>query len=242
MSKHDKGRIGGQFTPLLWPTLDLPAWRALSHGAKSLYVALKRRVPRGRNRSYVSYRDAERELKSGRRKIREWFAELEHYGFIKLAAAGCLGVDGKGKAPHWFLTELGTTSKASAGGLFEPPTNDFLRWDGVVVFDPKPYRAGRTWDYEKQNPGAHVDSTPVLTWTPPPMLTSATPKSQSGAHVGDIEVNSSGAHVDSISSLTTTGASQGEASLTDPPSARLSTTSTDGRNSGSGKFKRRVAS
>ncbi len=23
MSKHDKGRIGGQFTPLLWPTLEL---------------------------------------------------------------------------------------------------------------------------------------------------------------------------------------------------------------------------
>jgi hypothetical protein len=82
--KHrDKGRIGGQFVPLLHATLDTPAWKAMSHGAKSLYVALKRRVPRGRNIAYVSYRLAERELKSSRRKIREWFAELAHFGFIR---------------------------------------------------------------------------------------------------------------------------------------------------------------
>ena len=66
---------------------------------------------------YLSNRLAARELKASRQKIREWFAELEHYGFIVLAIPGCLGVDGKGKAPHWRLTELGTTSRASAEGL-----------------------------------------------------------------------------------------------------------------------------
>ena len=59
----------------------------------------------------------------------EWFKELQHYGFIVLAQPGSLGVEGKGKSPHWRLTELGMTSKASADSIFEAPTNDFLKWD-----------------------------------------------------------------------------------------------------------------
>ena len=136
------------FVPLLVSTLDSPAWKATSHGSKALYVALKRRVSNGRNRAYVSYRQAERELGSNRRIIARWFKELEHYGFIVLATHGSLGVDGKGKSPHWRLTELGVTSKGSANGLFEPPTNDFLKWDGCV--------------FEKQKPGSH-GSPPWLT-------------------------------------------------------------------------------
>ena len=81
MGKSKHGKIDGQFVPLLHATLDSPAWRAMSHGARSLYAALKRRVPRERNRAFVSYRDACTELSSGRHKVREWFAELEHYGF-----------------------------------------------------------------------------------------------------------------------------------------------------------------
>ena len=169
MGKSKHGKIDGQFVPLLHATLDCPAWKAASHGARSLYVALKRRVPRERNRAFISYRDACKELSSGRHKIREWFAELEHYGFIVLAVAGSLGVDGKGKAPHWRLTELGNTSRASADGVFDPPSRDYLRWDGVL-FDPKPFRYGRKWDYEKQNPGVArrqhpghaVNNTPVV--------------------------------------------------------------------------------
>jgi hypothetical protein len=51
-----------------------------------------------------------------------WFQELEHYGFVVKTAGGCLGVDGKGKAPHWRLTELGY--------MGEPPTKDYLSWKG----------------------------------------------------------------------------------------------------------------
>ena len=36
--KRDKGRLP-QFVPLLVSTLDSRAWRAMSHGARSLYVA-----------------------------------------------------------------------------------------------------------------------------------------------------------------------------------------------------------
>jgi hypothetical protein len=48
IDKHEKARrgekpIGALFVPMLLPTIDSPAWRALSHGARSLYMALKRR-------------------------------------------------------------------------------------------------------------------------------------------------------------------------------------------------------
>src|SRR5262249_11836432 len=81
-------------------------------------------------------RNAIKELGRGSRpKIAEWYRELEHYGFIVLHRYGALGVDGKGKAPQWRLTELGVAATS------ELPTRDFLRWDGVV-FEPKP-RANR---------------------------------------------------------------------------------------------------
>ena len=51
MGKSKHGKIDGQFVPLLHATMDCPAWRAASHGARSLYIALKRRVPRERNRA-----------------------------------------------------------------------------------------------------------------------------------------------------------------------------------------------
>jgi protein ImuB len=33
--------------------------------------------------------------------------EIQHYGFGVITSGACLGVDGKGKAPHWRLTEVG---------------------------------------------------------------------------------------------------------------------------------------
>jgi hypothetical protein len=40
-------------------------------------------------------------------EIARWFRELQFYGFIVMTKGGSLGVEGKGKAPHWRLTELG---------------------------------------------------------------------------------------------------------------------------------------
>src|SRR5262245_9253190 len=199
-----KNKIEGPFVALLITTLDSPAWQALSHGAKWLYVALKRRKSNNSNRAFISYRTASREIGSSQKKIREWFAELRHYGFIALVTPHSLGVDGKGKAPHWRLTECGRTSRQSENGLFEPPTNDFLRWDGVL-FDPKPYRGDNAWDYEKQNPASHVGNTLYPTSETPPFPTSETLKAQSVPHVGDIENDEGVSHVLHISRLTTTG-------------------------------------
>ncbi len=77
MMAKDKGRLP-PFVPLLITTSDSPAWKAMSHGAKILYVALKRRCPLERNRAYISYRDAQAEIRATPRRISEWFRELEH--------------------------------------------------------------------------------------------------------------------------------------------------------------------
>ena len=199
-----KNKIEGPFVALLLTTLESPAWKALSHGSKWLYVALKRRKSNNGNRAYISYRTAQKEIKSSTKKIGEWFAELKHYGFIELMQPHSLGLDGKGKAPHWRLTECGRTSKASENEIFEPPTNDFLRWDGTP-FDAKPYRCDTGWDFQKQNPVNDMEYTPSTTWNTPPYPTSDTPNVSSVNHVGDIQGASSVNDVIDISSLTTLG-------------------------------------
>ena len=64
--KHERGQRERlpPFVPLFIITLDSPAWRALSHGARSLYVALKRRV--GTNNNGAVYSSASATLRSNR--------------------------------------------------------------------------------------------------------------------------------------------------------------------------------
>ena len=127
------------FVPLFIGTLDSSAWRAMSHGAQMLYVALKRRYNvklHNNGRIFLSQRQAEKELGSHHNEIARWFRELQHYGFIVMMEPGCLGVEGKGKAPRWRLTELGY--------MKEPPTRDFTRWDGTPFVNQKTSpRAGK---------------------------------------------------------------------------------------------------
>jgi hypothetical protein len=115
--------------------LDSPAWRAMSHGARSLYVALKRRYSqnfRNNGKIYLSTRIARKELgRSGLSEIGRWFQELQYYGFIVMMKPGYLGVNGKGKAPRWRLTEVGYMRGTSSKGMEDLPTQDFLRWKGV---------------------------------------------------------------------------------------------------------------
>ncbi len=135
--RRHKGRIDGPFVPLLKETLKTPAWKALSHGARSLYAALKWRYNNNlTNAVYVSTRDAERELCRGseRRNVMRWFRELEHYGFIVMVRPAHHGVNRHGKAPHWRLTEVKY--------LGREPTCDFLRWNGTLFCEPK--RVSRT--------------------------------------------------------------------------------------------------
>ena len=137
--KHEKNRRQERlppFVPLLIDTLNQPAWLALSHGAQMLYVALKRRFnPKLHNNGklFLSQRMASTELRSHHNQIARWYRELQHYGFIVLSKPACLGVEGKGQAPRWRLTELGY--------MREPPTRDYTRWNGTPFVDQKKSRA-----------------------------------------------------------------------------------------------------
>jgi hypothetical protein len=197
-----KGEKLGQFVPMLYVTIESQAWKALSHGAKALFIELKKRKPGGRNRAFLSFRQAEKALGAGPNKIREWFAELQHYRFIELISAGCLGVDGRGKAPHWRIADCGDTSRASADGLWSPPRNDFLSWDGVL-FDPKPFRKASGGRYKKQNPATAVSNTLLPPSVTPPLPPSVTPYQPSATAVRYIEGEASATAVSNITSLTT---------------------------------------
>ena len=118
------------FVPMLIETLETPAWRAMLPASRCLYLALKRRCsPKNNSSIFISHRDAAEELGLSRPTVARSFHELEHYGFIVNTARGCLGTDGKGKAPHWRLTELETRSA--------PPTMDFKNWDGTKFQPPR---------------------------------------------------------------------------------------------------------
>jgi hypothetical protein len=94
--REDKGRLP-PFVPLLKETLASPAWRAMSHGARNLYVALKLRYSsnfHNNGRIYLSRRVAMKELGEGRAnrtQVARWFRELQFYGFIVLIRPGRLG-------------------------------------------------------------------------------------------------------------------------------------------------------
>jgi hypothetical protein len=129
--REDKGRLP-PFVPLLLITINSPAWKALSHGARSLFVSLRRRYsPNFHNngRIFLSQRTAAKEIGSHHNEIARWFRELQFYGFIVMTRGGSLGVEGRGKAPHWRLTELGYMN--------ELPTRDFDRWAGTKFVDQK---------------------------------------------------------------------------------------------------------
>jgi hypothetical protein len=142
MKPRNKGRIGGPFVPMLKSTMKEPAWIALSHGARSLYVALKSRYNSTLgNAVYLSVRTAAKEIGSNKNYLTRWFRELEYYGFIVMVSPGHLGVEGRGKAPHWRLTE--------EWYLGEPPTRDYQRWGGEKFHEQK---SPRYYSRKKQNP------------------------------------------------------------------------------------------
>jgi len=114
--------------------LDSAAWRAMSHGARSLYIALKRRYFPSRHnngRIRLSQREAQKQLGAGFTQITRWYRELRYYGFIVMTEPGCLGIEGKGKAPQWRLTEVAYMRGTSSKGSEDMPTMDFLKWNGV---------------------------------------------------------------------------------------------------------------
>ena len=112
-----------------------------------------------------------------------------------------LGVNGKGKAPHWRLTDRRVFKN---NGHIEQPTQDFLRWDGTLF---EPHRAPSRLR-KKQNPGLTVESTVDSPLSPLPAGVIAFP-SQGGLNGESISVQASGLNGESISRLATGTASPG---------------------------------
>ena len=156
--REDKGRLP-PFVPLILTTINTSAWKAMSHGARSLYVALRRRYSQhlhNNGRIYLSQRVAAEEIGSHHNEIARWFRELQFYGYIVMTKGSSLGVSGRGKAPHWRLTELGYMN--------ELPTRDFERWNGVKFVDlktkpraPFPSHAAQEMAHTQVREMAHTD-------------------------------------------------------------------------------------
>jgi hypothetical protein len=135
--RRHKGRIEGPFVPLLKDTLKTPTWKALSYGARSLYIVLEWRYNTNMmNAVYVSTRVAAEELGAGRDNVTHWFRELEFYGFIVKVRLAHMAVNGHGRAPHWRLTDVKYLGKE--------PTREFLQRDKRNRFvKPKDRRGSR---------------------------------------------------------------------------------------------------
>jgi len=117
-----------------------------------LYLALKRKHfvnPNNNGRIFLSQRDAAEMLGFRINSVARYFRELQHYGFIVQTSPGGLGVHGHGRAPHWRLTEMGVRD-----GALDPPTREFIRWDGTVFTDRRPLA-------KKQKPGPKTGTTSV---------------------------------------------------------------------------------
>jgi hypothetical protein len=136
---RDKGRIPGGYVAVLKDTLDSPAWRAMSMGARCLYIELKRPYNRdlGNNgRLFLPVRKAVIQSGTSRQQIGRWFRELQHYGFIVMTTKHQLGVEGEGRAARWKLTEVSY--------MKEEPTREFMKWDG------KKFRAQNKGQFQKR--------------------------------------------------------------------------------------------
>jgi hypothetical protein len=179
------------FVPLFRETLKTPAYRQLSFGARALFTAMRMRCVKNNGHVYLSQRDVGEELgHKDRNDIANWFRELTHYGFIVQTEAASLGVDGKGKAPHWRITDMPTRN---GSGQLDAATSNFLHWDGVL-FEPH-IRPSRRWnarkltDLARQNPGRHVPTTVDGTSLPVVDGTSLPVDEESGSDVPPISVH-----------------------------------------------------
>jgi hypothetical protein len=137
------------FVPVIKTTMATPAWRAMSFGARLLYLELRgclRNDYLNNGKVFRSCRDAAKALGTqSTRSIVRWYAELEHYGFLRKTAEGFLGADGRGIAAHHRFTEFRCGT--------HPPTRDFEKWDGeLFAYTP------RRPDRKKQNPVSPRDT------------------------------------------------------------------------------------
>jgi hypothetical protein len=93
------------FVQLFNDTMDAPAWREMSIGARMLYIALKRRYNRKTQGAvFLSVRTAADELNSNKDSITNYYHELGHFGFVTCVNPARIG-KGKGMAALYRLAD-----------------------------------------------------------------------------------------------------------------------------------------
>jgi hypothetical protein len=209
--RGDKNRdikLRGQFITAFVETRRTPAWKALSMGARELYMTLKVHhfvgFKNNNGHIFLSERKAMEEMGvRNRESIRRWYRELQHYGFIVMTSPGSLGVAGKGKAPQWRLTELETPLADS-----KEPTLDYKKWDGTPFNGNQAWR-GRGQKPKKQNPGRETTSRVDAKQRPVLDAKQRPPHPRSGRETTSISAPHPGRETTSISRLTTGGGAGG---------------------------------
>jgi hypothetical protein len=138
-----KRKVKGPFVAVPKAIMTTPAWRAMSPGGRLLWIELRgwlRNDGLNNGKMFLACRGAAKAIGTkSLSSIVRWYAENEHYGFLRKTSEGFLGVDGRGIAAHYRFTDL-------AHGT-HPPTRDFEKWDNEpFVYTPR--RGSR----KKQNP------------------------------------------------------------------------------------------
>ena len=101
--------------------MDEPAFQALPAGPQMLYVHMKRYFNGENNgKVYLSVRRAAKLLNVNKNTACRYFGQLEDKGFIVAVEVGRLGIEGKGKATSWRLTEIGCLGLKA--------TQDYKNW------------------------------------------------------------------------------------------------------------------
>src|SRR5262249_16875663 len=138
-----KRKSKGPYVAVPKAILGAPAWRAMSPGARLLWIDMRgwlRNDDLNNGQVHRSCRAAADSIGTkSKSSIVRWFAENEHYGFLRKTADGFLGSEGRGIAAKYRFTDLALGT--------HPPTRDYEKWEGeMFVYTPR--RGGR----KKQNP------------------------------------------------------------------------------------------
>jgi hypothetical protein len=162
--QYDKGRRP-QFLRMYVYVIRSDAWKATSLGARALFMGLKAYYSsnfENNGHVFLSKRRAADECGLDHSSVSRWYRELQHYGFIKQTQGSHLGLGGKGKAAKWRLTD-----EPYKG---EPPTNDFLRWDGVLFEPNHELQPPHTTFFSRTEKPSTLDGRTVHPWTEEPSI------------------------------------------------------------------------
>jgi DNA-binding MarR family transcriptional regulator len=131
MSKKKRRSKGPQFVQMFHHVMDTAAWKDLSPGAKSAYVALKRWY-NGSNNGRVGFgsRGAGEALGMSKSSAARYLAELETHGFIVRMKDSSFNQ--KRLTIEWLLTEHRNDTN---GDL---PLRTFTKWTGTEKKEPVP--------------------------------------------------------------------------------------------------------